>query len=241
MKITSEAEIRKALAALYAIFDYYDWTDTIDTHITARVPDDPSLYLIAPYGPLFDEITASSFSKVKIHDDVEDVSHTYNARGHAIHTAVYKARPDIQFIAHTHTREGIAASTNPRGLLPISQHAISLQGLLGYHDYGDSLIEGSEQHLVDDLADHKVLILRNHGLLTVARTPGELFGLHHTLELACKIQIDALAGGTEPIFPDKTKFGHVPHWFKTDDDVVFAPYWEAVLRIVTRLYPHYTK
>jgi hypothetical protein len=45
---------------------------------------------------------------------------------------------------------------------------------LGYHDYeGVALSLDEQQRLVDDLGSHHAMILRNHGLLTVGRTPAE--------------------------------------------------------------------
>ena len=44
----SEAEwqARCDLAALYRICDLYGWTDTINTHLTARIPGEPKCFLI---------------------------------------------------------------------------------------------------------------------------------------------------------------------------------------------------
>ena len=41
------------------------------------------------------------------------------------------------------------------------------------------------------------MILRNHGLLTLAETVREAFELMYYLDCACQIQVDALAGGID--------------------------------------------
>ncbi len=51
--------------------------------------------------------------------------------------------------------------------------------------------------LAGDLGDKRILILRNHGLMTVGKTVGEAFVWMYRIETACRIQIDALAGGSE--------------------------------------------
>ena len=43
-----------------------------------------------------------------------------------------------------------------------------------------------------------MLILRNHGTLSVGRNVGEAFARMNRIERACKFQIAALAGGAEP-------------------------------------------
>ena len=105
----SEAQwqTRVDLAALYRAFVRYGWTDLIYTHISARVPDETEKYLINPYGPMFDEMTASSMIQVDFDGTVlDDRGQEYNPAGHLIHSAVLKARPDINFVLHTHSRAG---------------------------------------------------------------------------------------------------------------------------------------
>ena len=134
----SEAEwqTRVDLAALYRLFIKYGWTDLIYTHISARVPGEKGNYLINPYGMFFDEITASSLIKADYDGNVIDPpGGEYNQAGHLIHTAVLKARPEINFVLHTHSRAGAAVSAMKCGLLPLSQHSNIVLEQVAYHDY----------------------------------------------------------------------------------------------------------
>ena len=99
-----EWDARVKLAACYRLFVKFGWTDLIFTHLSARVPGEPEQYLINPYGLLFEEITASSLLKVDFDGNVISGDHPYNDAGHAIHTAVLKARPEINAVFHSHTR-----------------------------------------------------------------------------------------------------------------------------------------
>jgi ribulose-5-phosphate 4-epimerase/fuculose-1-phosphate aldolase len=77
----SEAEwqTRVDLAALYRLFVRYGWTDLIYTHITARVPGEENQYLINPFGPFFDEMTASMLLKVDFDGNlIDDTAEEYN-------------------------------------------------------------------------------------------------------------------------------------------------------------------
>ena len=101
---------------------------------------------------------------------------------------------------HTHTLNGVAVSTQRAGLLPISQHAISVLASLGYHDFeGPALRDDEKPRLVADLGDKTSLILRNHGLLTVGETVAEAFVAMYYLEASCAIQVRAQSGGGELI------------------------------------------
>ena len=101
-----EWQTRVDLAALYRLFVHYGWTDLTYTHISARVPEKPEHYLINPYGLLFDEISASNLLKADHAGNVISGDYPYNEAGHLIHTAVLKARPEINFVLHSHTRAG---------------------------------------------------------------------------------------------------------------------------------------
>src|SRR5262245_63053553 len=92
-------------------------------------------------------------------------------------------------VLHTHTVSGIAVSTQRAGLLPISQHAMSVIPSLGYHDFeGIATRDDEKPRLVADLADHTHLILRNHGLITVGETVADAFVAMYFLESSCQIQ-----------------------------------------------------
>jgi ribulose-5-phosphate 4-epimerase/fuculose-1-phosphate aldolase len=51
---------------------------------------------------------------------------------------------------------------------------------------------------VEDLGDGTILILRNHGTLTIGATVGEAFARMNRIERACRFQLAALTGGAEP-------------------------------------------
>jgi ribulose-5-phosphate 4-epimerase/fuculose-1-phosphate aldolase len=105
-----EWQLRVQLAACYRAFVHYGWTDSIFTHLSARVPGNPQQYLINPYGLLFHEICASNLIKVDFDGNVVDGDYPYNEAGHAIHTAMLKARPEVNVALHSHTRAGMAVS-----------------------------------------------------------------------------------------------------------------------------------
>jgi ribulose-5-phosphate 4-epimerase/fuculose-1-phosphate aldolase len=196
-----EWAVRVDLAACYRLVAHYGWEDLVFTHITARVPGTEDQFLINPYGMFFDEITASSLVKIDIHGDtIGDSPFPVNPAGFVIHSAIHAARHDARCVLHTHTLNGVAVSTQRAGLLPISQHAISVLASLGYHDFeGPALRDDEKPRLVADLGDKTSLILRNHGLLTVGETVAEAFVAMYYLEASCAIQVRAQSGGGELI------------------------------------------
>jgi ribulose-5-phosphate 4-epimerase/fuculose-1-phosphate aldolase len=196
-----EWAVRVDLAASYRLVAHYGWEDLVFTHITARVPGSEDQFLINPYGMFFDEITASSLVKIDLQGNkVADSPFPVNPAGFVIHSAIHAARHDAKCVLHTHTLNGVAVSTQRAGLLPISQHSMSVLASLGYHDFeGPALHDDEKPRLVADLGHHSHLILRNHGLLTVGETVADAFVAMYYLETSCAIQVRAQSGGGELI------------------------------------------
>jgi ribulose-5-phosphate 4-epimerase/fuculose-1-phosphate aldolase len=200
----SERELRVQLAAAYRLIDRFQMSDLIYTHISVRLPGPEHHFLINPFGLMFHEVTASSLIKVDIDGNiVGDSEWRANPAGFVIHSAIHAARQDLQCVVHTHTRDGIAVSALDCGLLPISQFSMQFYNRVAYHNYeGVALSLAERDRLVQDLGDKKIMILRNHGLLTGGCTIPEAFILMFYLNRACEVQITAQSAGTPLTLPD---------------------------------------
>ena len=107
------------------------------------------------------------------------------------------------------------ASAQDAGLLPLSQHAMRFTNNIGYHDYEGLALELDEQaRLTRDLGEHKVMILRNHGLLACGESVAEAFDLMYYLERACQSQVNAMAGGAKLRVPPAAVAEKVASQFK---------------------------
>ena len=194
-----ERSIRTELAAAYRLVDYFGWCELIYGHLTAHVPGPEPHFLINPYGLNYDEVTATNLIKIDINGKmVEPSSYAVNEAGFVIHSAVHMmSKENNRVVMHTHSRSGMAIAALEEGLLPISMGATAFFEDIAYHDYeGPSLYLEERDRLQDSLGDKKVLILRNHGLLTVGRTVAEAFIRLYRLESACQVQLDAGAAGS---------------------------------------------
>ncbi|MFF3002308.1 class II aldolase/adducin family protein [Kitasatospora sp. NPDC057940] len=241
-----EARLRRELAAVYRLVAHFRMTDLIFTHISVRVPGPEQHFLINPYGLLFEEITASSLVKIDLAGNpVEPTPHPVNPAGFVIHSAVHAARQDAHCVLHTHTRAGCAVAAQRDGLLPLNQISMEFHDRVGYHDYeGVALNLAEQERLVADLAGHPALILRNHGLLTVGRTPGEAFLRMYYLDKACEIQIAAQAGGGPLVLPSgetaeltARQLTGQEHGSDLQDDRAGELAWAALLRLADRIAP----
>lgn len=195
----AEWEARCELAAAFRIAASLGWTDMLGTHFSLRVPGTKDHFIINPYGLLFDEITASSLVKVDNEgNQLTESQYEVNRAGFVIHSAVHMGAPRAHCIMHCHTTAGVGVSAQKHGLLPVTQMALTALGEVRYHDYeGVADNEDERKRLVEDLGDGTMLILRNHGTLTVGATVGEAFARMNRIERACRYQLAAMAGGAE--------------------------------------------
>jgi ribulose-5-phosphate 4-epimerase/fuculose-1-phosphate aldolase len=236
-----EWRLRCDLAACYRLVAAYGWSDLVFTHISARIPGPQHHFLINPYGLMFDEITASSL--VVVDQDCNKLSDSpfpVNPAGFVIHSAIHAAREDAGCVLHTHSRAGVAVSAQKCGVLPISQQSTFVLGSLAYHEYeGVALRDDEKPRLQADLSHANYLMLRNHGLLTVGQSIPDAFLLMYIFENACRIQIDAQAGG-ELVHVNPAILQGMAQVMKTATAGLGASLaWPALLRKLERLDPGY--
>jgi ribulose-5-phosphate 4-epimerase/fuculose-1-phosphate aldolase len=233
----AERTTRLDLAAAYRLVTLNGWDDLIYTHISASVPGEPGHFLINPFGLAFDEVRASNLVKIDVAGNViGDSEHTVNATGFALHAAVHKARADAHCVMHLHVTQAIAVSAQPHGLLPASQHALRFHEQLAYHDYeGLAFTPAEGSRLVASLGQHRAMLLRNHGPLTLGRTVAEAYVLMATLIKACDIQLRALAGQHALTLPSADVAERTAMQLDDGGAVEGALEWPALLRKLDRI------
>ncbi|XP_076140988.1 alpha-adducin isoform X9 [Alosa pseudoharengus] len=245
-----EKLLRCKLAAFYRLADLFGWSQLIYNHLTVRLNSDQERFLIVPFGLLYSEVSASSLVKINLQGEIVDRGSTnlgVNQAGFMLHSAIYAARPDVKCIVHIHTPAGAAVSAMKCGLLPISPEALAL-GEVTYHDYHGILVDEEENVLIQKNLGptSKVLILRNHGLVSVGETVEEAFYYIHNLVTACEIQVRTLASAGGPdnlVMLDPEKYKARPrHLEPASDPASTHPKWlvgeqefEALMRMLDNL------
>ena len=244
----AEWQTRVELAACYRLIDEYGMTDLIYNHITAKIPGTEH-FLINLYGLLYKEITASSLVKIDLDGNIlskPPTDYGINKSGYVIHGAIHEARTDVNCVIHTHTRAGMAVSAMDCGLLPLTQTSIRFVNHIAYQDYEGPAIDLDERkRLVADLGPHSAMIFRNHGLLTCGPSIAEAFNTMYQLELSCRAQVDAMAGGAKLVIPDESVLAKTAHLYQPGTR---RPYgvleWHAMIRLLeaqskNSAYPRY--
>ncbi|KAM9132986.1 gamma-adducin isoform 1-T8 [Pangshura tecta] len=196
--VKGEKLTRCKLASLYRLADLFGWAHLANSYITVRVSKEQDHILIIPRGLSFSEASASNLVKLNILGDVVDQGSTnlsIDNAGFSPHAAIYSMRPDVRCVIHIHTPATAAVSSMKCGILPISQEALIL-GDVAYYNYQGSLDEQEERIQLQKVLGPscKVLVLRNHGVVALGETLEEAFHYIFNVQLACEIQVHALAG-----------------------------------------------
>lgn len=224
-------DIRYDLAACFHLLDLYGMSEIIWNHASAKTPFEPGSIYINPL-IMYDRIFPSNLLKVDSHGRTSSGSQIDNKTGPLIHQAIHNARPDINFIIHTHTKAGMAVSALKEGFIPLNQESAAFYERVGYHEWEGLVSDSSEQdRIVRDLGSNSALIMRNHGLLTVGRTMGEAFMLMYYLEQACQLQLDVLQTGREIHYPSPNVLEHTRDAFSLHENMGKHE-WPALLQML---------
>ena len=228
---TAEHTARVNLAAAHRLAEVFGWTQLIYNHFTCRVPGEPHHFLVKPHQTMFREVTASGLIKLDLDGRAADPHAEVNAAGFAIHTAVLKARSDVNAVVHIHTDAGIAISAHKEGLRFMSQASMRFYGRLAYHDYYGIAELDEAESIARDIGSAKAMILRNHGLLVVGRSIAEAMSRMNYLTSAIESQLKLEATGAHNILipPADMCDKAARQWDALEDSGKLAE-WPAMLR-----------
>jgi L-fuculose-phosphate aldolase len=114
-----------------------------------------------------------------------------------IHSEILRARPDVRAVVHTHAPHAVAFSALGRRLQVIgNEGSIFCDGIRVFSETADLIVDQTRGKAVARaLADHEVLIMRNHGIVTTGRNIEEATVMALFLERACKAQLMVEACG----------------------------------------------
>ena len=239
IKKLTERDLRIQLAAAYRIFNHLKWDYLIYVHITVRVPGPEKHFLINPFGLRYDEVTASNLVKIDLDGNIVGESeYPVNPAGFIIHSAIHSTREDAHCVMHTHTPAGMAAAALKEPIKNIDFDSIALTNQIAFHDFEGVTVRAEEcKRLSDNLGKKSVMILRNHGLLSVGSTIPHAFIRLHSLERACLVQTLARSTNEDLIeVSDNIAKSHANEIENSDKGELA---FNAMMRLMEKIDPSY--
>ena len=188
---------RVQLAAAYRIFDHMGWSELIYNHISLRVPGPERHFLINPFGLHYSEVRASNLVKVDIEGNI--VGHSdwpINPAGFTFHGKIHEMVDAAHCVMHVHTTATQAVCCLKDGLSFSNFYAAQLYGKIAYHDFEGITVHRDEgARILASAGDKPVLLLRNHGPVTIGANLAQAFALMWLVNRACEIQLASMSAG----------------------------------------------
>lgn len=120
-----------------------------------------------------------------------------------MHLAVYKARPDVGAVMHTHSIYASALGVNRIGIPPIIDEMVPFLG--GSIEVAGSAMPGSDElaeNAVKALGEKSAVILANHGPLVTGKNLDRALEAAEMIEHIAKIYVSALSIGKPALLPE---------------------------------------
>lgn len=222
-KPISEQQARIELAAAFRWFARIGLHEGIANHFSFAVSDDGRQFLMNPFGVHFSKMRAGDLLRIDA-DNIDYDDDRLDPTAIAIHGAMHRKLPHARCILHLHPRYATALSTlEDPTILPIEQTCMRFYNRVAY-DFGfDGMGLGDEaERLPGALGDKKVMMMGNHGVLTIGDSVAEAFDSMYFLERACETQMIAFASN-RPLNPVSAEIAE-----KT------ARQWEGYLPLVDK-------
>ncbi|EFC84543.1 class II aldolase/adducin family protein [Parafrankia sp. EUN1f] len=197
---------KQRLAGAYRIFGQLGYGEGLAGHITARDPELTDHFWVNRFGVDFRRISVSSLLLVNAEGEIVEGRPPLNTAAFAIHSEVHTARPEVVAAAHTHSRYGKALSVLGEPLYPITQDACAFhQEHSIFDDFTGVVLSTNEgRRIASALGPGKLVILANHGLLTVGTTVESAAYWFIAAERAAQVQLVAQAAGKLRLLDDVT-------------------------------------
>jgi L-fuculose-phosphate aldolase len=150
-----------------------------------------------------------------------------------LHTAVYRARPDVNAVVHTHPLYSTAFGAVDARLEMINHDAVLFYDGLAYFDDTAELIVTPAQGeaVAAALGDKRVVMMRGHGVLVTGKTLPWVVYTALTLERV--LQIQAIANSLGELKPMSGEMASAVYQDKYRDEFI-GNYWKYLIRQVRR-------
>jgi L-fuculose-phosphate aldolase len=195
---SSELDLRRQLVRFGRWIHRLGYTPGTAGNLSVRLDD--RLILATPTG--CSKGLLHAVDMVLIDNDGHKLSGTRNVTSEiGMHLAVYRMRPDVQAIVHTHPPIATAFAACGKALdQPICSEILMTTGLVPLAPYATTGTEEVSASLEPFIPDHDAILLANHGLLTYGSSLPDAFMKTETVEHFAQVCLSAhQLGGATPL------------------------------------------
>ena len=188
-------QARVDLAAAHRLAVKEGLNEGIFNHFTLAVPNTDDRYYQIPFGLHWGEVTASSFMEVGFDGDLLVGEGEIERSGYCIHAPMHRLSEAAACVLHTHMPFASALTRlKDQRILPIGQTELGVSMQTAYDDEytGPAFDPGEGERLLDAIGDKSILLMANHGAVTIGRTVAEAYDRLYYLERVAQVQMYAM-------------------------------------------------
>ena len=239
----TEEQLRIDLAAAFRLAAEHDLHEGIANHFSALLPDDTH-FLVNPFGLHFSEIRASDLLVLDFDGNVVRGQGVPAPSAKHIHAPVHRLCPQARVLMHSHQPYATALTMTGEGRLQWAlQTTARFYGRVAYDRDYDGVALGDEvgERMAKMIGTNEILMMGNHGVMTIAPTIAQAYDDLYFLERAAKTQLIAQSSGQplrllDPAMVEQTAAQTTVERF---DHGYITAHFAALKRVLDRRDPSY--
>ena len=194
MEEYTDVELAEQVAVACRILEAQGLGHSFLGHVSARKTGEDAVK-VKPSGFGLGEIRADDVIEVDFSGRKLAGAHGVHAEM-PIHLGIYKRRPDVQSVIHTHPLHVAGLMASDGRLAMVNQDSLFFAGGVGHYPSPELVItERQGDALADALGEKNAVLMKNHGLVTVGRSVPEAVFLAVSLEGSLRVQATARVFG----------------------------------------------
>jgi|YNPNPStandDraft_1061719.scaffolds.fasta_scaffold16375_3 L-fuculose-phosphate aldolase len=172
-------------------------------NVSARVPGE-NLFVITPSSMQYADIGPEDVVLMDMEGNALTEGRPPSSEA-GLHRTIYRVRPDVGGVLHTHSTYASVLAVLRRPLPPILEElVIFLGGTVEVAEYGAAGSEELIEKTIKALSDRSAVLLANHGAVSVGRDLQRAFDTALIVEQAAHIYLAASSVGTPTLLPQET-------------------------------------
>ena len=205
-KLTGEARLREEIVRTARAMDEAGFAPSKSGNVSHRLLD---RMLVTPTGLPYAAMTPGDVVELDLASG-EVAGEGRPSSEWPFHAAIYKARPEIAAIVHTHSPRATALACARRPI-PAFHYMIVMAGgadipCAEYATFGSQALAGN---VVRALEGRRATLLANHGVVATGRTLAGALALAAEVENLASAYLSLLAAGLEPVLLDEAEIARV--------------------------------
>ena len=194
-----DQQLREDLACAFRWSARLNMHEGIANHFSAAINTQGTQFLVNPYGKHFSKICASDLIVLDVNHPPGSSDEDVDQTAYCIHGSIHKNNAKARCVLHLHPKYSTALSAVKDPIIPpIDQTTMRFYNRVAFDDGYNGMGVGNEaERLSKTIGNKSVLLLGQHGVITIGESIASAFDILFYFERACETLFLALSTGKE--------------------------------------------